>query len=95
MIEFERYAKTWKWSQMRGRFYAITPQDGDVPEDDYAIIPKKNGKFFVEVRRPGGAKVRMPWREFETVEEAQEWAMRREHGRQRDAANWVSSAIQL
>lgn len=40
---------------------------------DYSIVQKRSGKWFVEAYRVGGAQARLPWKEFETAEDAMAW----------------------
>jgi hypothetical protein len=47
----------------------------------YMIIKGKGGKFWVEAHRVGGAKVRLPWQQFDTIEQAVAWVEARERGR--------------
>ena len=66
----------WKESR-RGKFYS----ESDDGEMSYEISPKRNGNFFISAYRPGGAKARLPYQDFETAQTAIVWVEQHEQER--------------
>lgn len=64
-------------------------------ERDYHIVPKHNGKFFIKAYRPGGAEARLPFKDFNSKAEAEEWITGEEAKMERLAASMRQDAITL
>jgi hypothetical protein len=83
-----------QWAQSRrGIWY--TTVFAEASDRSYEIVPKKNGKFFVSARKPGGAEVRLPYREFDTADAAKAWIEAEEEREAGIKARNISQAIQL
>jgi len=94
MIEKAEFENCWQWKQRRNGYFAwIDDRDFIIRPLSWAIYPKKNDQFYCEAYRPAGAKARLPFIDFATVEEAQQWAMDYEYRRQADAEKRQSEAI--
>ena len=50
----------------------------DTPSGLGYMIIKGGGKFWVEAYRAGGAKARLPWNQFDELEQAIAWVEARE-----------------
>jgi hypothetical protein len=68
------------WKERRGKFYAEGAQL------DWHIMPKRNDKFFVQAFMAGGAKVPLPYKDFETVDDAMAWVEKREEDARKPAS---------
>ena len=64
----------WKETR-RGKFWS---QSNDL---DWEISPKRNGKWFANAHRPGGAEHRLPYQDFETAQGAIAWVEQYEQER--------------
>ena len=83
-MNFEQWFQKWTWLKTRSGWYAGNNDDGDLQPYGWAVIPKRNGKFFIEAHTGAGKKLPLPYQEFDTLEAAQEWAGRYEWKRQED-----------
>lgn len=81
-MDFEQWFSSWEWRQHRAGLWAENNDDGDLEPLGWAVFPKKNGKFFVEAYGGGGSKVRLPFQEFDTQEQARQYCGRYEWNRQ-------------
>jgi len=61
----------------------------------YVIVPKKNGKYFVEARQAGGAKHQMPFQDFESPEAAMEWVDAHERELAKTRERMIANSISL
>jgi len=73
-----------KWKERRGQWRA-TSEDEQI---DYAILPKKGGRFFIKAYLGGGAEHRLPFQDFASAAEARAWVEDHERKRAADAARY-------
>lgn len=83
MITFEKWAAEYTWKERRNSVNSFQVPNADIQPYNWSIIAKRNGKHFVKAHGNGGAEMRLPYQEFETVEDAKKWAMEYDYNRQR------------
>lgn len=77
------------WNKKRSSTYGWVNEDCDclIEALSYEIIKKRrNDKFFVKATQ-WQSDVRLPFREFDTAKEAQDWCVEYETARQEKALN--------
>lgn len=89
MINKDKFDAQWGWREVRGVIYAIVPNDGDLDMLGYTIVPKRNGRFFVEAHHIGGAKEGLPYAEYESIAAAKNFILFYEYKRQVEFAKTI------
>lgn len=79
------------WNQRRNRHDARST-DGQI---DWLVLPKKSGKYFIKAYLIGGAEHRLPFQEFETAQEAMDWAEEYDQRRYEKAAEYAEEPIRF
>ena len=73
------------WSvDRRGTAEMLDADQGDCDYIGWSVLLKKNGRYFVEARRVGGAQVRLPYQEFESLDAAMQFCMEYDAKRQQN-----------
>lgn len=76
------------WNEKRSGWYGWIEEECDclVQALSYEIIRKRNDKFFVEAMH-WQQEVKLPFKEFDTVDQAKAWCVKYETNRQEKAMN--------